>query len=102
MCTQYGKKQLEQISNNLTKEFGKGFDISNLRRMRKFYILFPIWDSVSLELSWTHYRRLIRIEGQEARQWYIKESIENNWSARALDMHITEYPDTHVISVRTV
>lgn len=87
---QYGKKQLEQISNNLTAEFGKGFDVTNLRRMRQFYTTFPIWDSVSLELSWTHYRRLVRIENQDSRDWYIKESIANNWSARALDRQVSK------------
>ena len=85
---EYGKKQLEQISSTLTKEFGKGFDVTNLRRMRQFYNIFPIWDSVSLELSWTHYRRLIRVTNKAARDWYIKEAISNNWSARALDRQI--------------
>ena len=59
---QYGKKQLELISNSLTQEFGKGFDATNLRKMRQFYLTFPIQDSVSLKLSWTHYRTLMRIE----------------------------------------
>ena len=62
----YGTKQLEQISNSLTVEFGKGFDASNLRKMRQFYIVFPIWDAVSLKLSWTHYRRLVRIVNKKA------------------------------------
>ena len=85
---QYGKKQLEYISNTLTKEFGKGFDSRNLRNMRQFYIVFPIWHSVSAKLSWTHYKKLMTIENQEARQWYIDETIANNWSARALDRQI--------------
>jgi predicted nuclease of restriction endonuclease-like (RecB) superfamily len=86
----YGAKQLEIISQNLTDEFGKGFDARNLRNMRQFYIVFPKWDSVSTKLSWTHYRRLIRIENNEARQWYISESIQNNWSARALDRQVSK------------
>jgi predicted nuclease of restriction endonuclease-like (RecB) superfamily len=86
---EYGKKQLEEIAHTLTLEFGKGFEVSNLRKMRQFYRVFPIQDSVSLKLSWTHYRRLIRIENEDARQWYITESIENNWSARALDRQIS-------------
>ena len=86
----YGKKQLEQISQELTKEFGKGFDVSNLRNMRRFYIAFPIQDSVSPKLSWTHYRVLIRIENQNAREWYMKESIENSWSVRALQRQISK------------
>ena len=85
---EYGKKQLEAIAETLTLEFGKGFDARNLRKMRQFYSTFPKWDSVSTELSWTHYRRLISIKNQEAREWYIKESIENHWSARALDRQV--------------
>ena len=86
---QYGKQQLKHISTTLTKEFGKGFDTTNLRKMRQFYLAFPIQDSVSRKLSWTHYRALIRIENKEARQWYIEESIANSWSARALDRQIS-------------
>ena len=86
---EYGKKQLEQIANSLTQEFGKGFDARNLRKMRQFYAFFPIWDSVRPKLSWTHYRRLIRIENPTARAWYIEESIANNWSARALDRQVS-------------
>ncbi len=87
---EYGKKQLEQIAETLTGEFGKGFDITNLRKMRQFYQTFPIQDSVRLELSWTHYRRLMRIENKDAREWYITESIEHNWSARALERQISK------------
>lgn len=86
---EYGKKQLELISNSLTQEFGKGFDTTNLRKMRQFYLTFPIQDSVSLKLSWTHYRTLMRIENQNARDWYIKETIENHWSVRALERQIS-------------
>lgn len=82
---EYGKQQLNQISKVLTKEFGKGFDSRNLRNMRQFYLTFPIWNSVSTKLSWTHYRVLIRIENKDAREWYMKETIENSWSVRALE-----------------
>jgi len=85
---EYGKKQLEQISQALTQEFGKGLDVSNLRKMRQFYQTFPIQDSVSLKLSWTHYRVIMRIENPNAREWYIQETIANNWSVRALDRQI--------------
>ena len=95
---QYGKKQLEFISNKLTTEFGKGFDTTNLRKMRQFYLLFPNQDSVSLKLSWTHYRTLFRIEKDEVRQWYMQESIANNWSARALDRQISSLYYERLIS----
>jgi len=87
---EYGKKQLEEIADTLTQEFGKGFNTRNLRNMRQFYKTFPIWQSVNAKLSWTHYVRLIRLENKEAREWYIRESIENNWSARALDRQISK------------
>ena len=86
----YGKKQLEQISHTLTQEFGKGFDARNLRSMRQFYLNFSNWNAVSTKLSWTHYRTLIRIENQDARDWYIKETIENNWSTRALERQVSK------------
>ncbi len=86
----YGTNQLQTISDELTKEFGKGFDVSNLRNMRRFYLVFPIQDSVSPKLSWTHYRVLIRIENKEAREWYMQEAIENSWSVRALDRQISK------------
>ena len=63
---EYGKKVMEQLSTQLTLDFGKGFDITNIRRMRAFYQSFPIRDSVSLELSWTHYRYLLRVSDEKA------------------------------------
>lgn len=53
----YGKAQLQHISGQLTPRFGKGFDVTNLRNMRKFYLAFPIRETLSLELSWSHYNR---------------------------------------------
>jgi predicted nuclease of restriction endonuclease-like (RecB) superfamily len=85
----YGANQLQEIANSLTQEFGKGFDVSNLRKMRQFYMVFPIQDAVSLKLSWTHYRRLIRLKKSEAIDWYMNQAIENSWSARALDRQIS-------------
>ena len=85
---EYGKQQLEQLSARLTDEFGKGFDVTNLRTMRRFYQAFPIRDAVRLDLSWTHYRYLIRIDNPSAREWYAQETITQGWSARALERQI--------------
>ncbi|MDD9173924.1 PDDEXK nuclease domain-containing protein [Aliivibrio sp. S2TY2] len=85
---EYGKGTLKALSLSLTKEFGKGFDVTNLRKMRALFLYFPIRDSLRLELSWTHYRILTRIENNKARQWYMQESIEQSWSARALERQI--------------
>ena len=68
----YGKEVLRDLSKQLSAEYGKGFDASNLRRMRKFYQLFPIWDALRPKLGWTHYRVLIRIENEHARTWYMQ------------------------------
>ncbi|WP_065257716.1 PDDEXK nuclease domain-containing protein [Pseudomonas bananamidigenes] len=84
----YGKHLLATLAKRLTEDFGKGFDASNLRYMRLFYQAFPIRDALRHELSWTHYRRLIQVESESARQWYMNESASQNWSSRALDRQI--------------
>ena len=63
---EYRKKLLEYLSEQLTAEFGKGFDKSNLRKMRQFYCTFPIRDTLCPELSWSHYRVLMRINDEQA------------------------------------
>ena len=76
------------LAEQLTQEFGKGFDASNLRYMRLFYQSFPIRDALRHELSWTHYRLLTRVDSAEARQWYMTEAATQNWSTRALERQI--------------
>jgi predicted nuclease of restriction endonuclease-like (RecB) superfamily len=84
----YGKQQLQQLSKALTERLGKGFDVTNLRTMRRFYQAFPIRDTVCLELGWSHYRVLLPLENPAAREWYLSEAINKSWSARALDRQI--------------
>ena len=86
----YGKAQLQHISTQLSARLGRGFDVTNLRNMRSFYLAFPIRETVSLELSWSHYNRLSRIANPEARQWYVQETLMQNWSVRALDRKISK------------
>ena len=57
----YGNKIIEALSKRLTCEFGEGFNERNLRYMRKFYLSFPIWNTLRSELSWSHYRLLVRV-----------------------------------------
>ena len=85
---EYGKAQLKTLSQQLTQHFGKGFDTSNLRNMRSFYQTFSNCDALSHNLSWTHYRKLIRIENPQARLWYQQEAIQQSWSVRALERQI--------------
>lgn len=84
----YGKELLSTLANRLTADFGKGFDETNLRKMRQFYQAFPIRDALRSELSWTHYRRLLRVDNDSARLWYMNESATQNWSSRALERQI--------------
>ncbi len=85
---EYGAKLLPRLAVKLTEEFGRGFDASNLRYMRLFYLAFPICDALRHELSWTHYRTLLRVEDAAAREWYANEAVAQNWSSRALERQV--------------
>jgi len=87
----YGEKLMMQISQELTKEFGKGFSVDNLENMRRFYLVYGKSETPSrklktkpssFKLSWSHYQKLIRIEDAQERKFYEIESINNNWSVR--------------------
>ncbi len=84
----YGAALIKNLSTQLSKEFGKGFDERELRRIRQFYLSFPIRDALRPELAWTHYRLLIRVEKPAARTWYMQEAADQNWSTRALQRQI--------------
>ena len=86
---EYGKAILADLSTRLTDEFGKGFDERELRRIRQFYLVFPKWDALRPELTWTHYRLLIRVQNEQARLWYMNEAAEQTWSSRQLDRQIS-------------
>jgi predicted nuclease of restriction endonuclease-like (RecB) superfamily len=117
----YGQELIKNLAQELSAEFGKGFDAREIRKIRQFYLTFPIrdslspelekeksfiikWDSLSPELnseiyellfsrlSWTHVRHLMRVTDPQAREYYIRESVANNWSTRTLDRNIaTQY-----------
>ena len=86
---EYGKAILADLSKRLTDEFGKGFDERELRRIRQFYLVFPKWDALRPELTWTHYRLLIRVQNEQARLWYMNEAAEQTWTSRQLDRQIS-------------
>lgn len=88
---EYGKAILKNLAKQLTINFGKGFDESNLRNMRNFYLTFENWDAVRPELSWTHYRILSRIENQLLRTRYVSHAIEGNWNTRTLQRNIDSH-----------
>lgn len=80
----YGEAILENLSIKLTKEFGRGFSVMNLKNMRKFYSMYPIRQTLSVKLSWSHYLELISIDDECKRNFYLNEAINSNWSVREL------------------
>jgi predicted nuclease of restriction endonuclease-like (RecB) superfamily len=86
---EYGTGLLQTLALSLAAEFGRGFDVSNLRHMRVFYQAFPIRDALRPELSWTHYRTLLRVESDSARQWYMNEAASQGWTTRSLERQIS-------------
>lgn len=95
---EYGKKVLKDLSIALTKDYGKGFDESNLRRMRQFYLIFKKRDTLRHELSWSHYRLIMKVENEKARQFYIDETIKSNWSTRQLERQINTFSYERLLS----
>ena len=87
----YGKSLLQYLSERLTMEFGQGFTIRNLRAMRQFYHVFPIRHTLCAELSWSHYRLLMRIEDDSRRVFYLEECARENWSVRQLERQINSF-----------
>ncbi len=95
----YGKRIINALSKKLTKDFGNGFSEVSIRRMRRFYEYYPIWSTVSTELSWAHFQELIRIDRKEERDFYQAESIKSNWGCRELRRQInTKLYDRYLIS----
>lgn len=86
----YGEYLLEALSENLTKEFGKGNSKRNLELIRKFYLTYKIAKSpISQSISWTHYLHLMRIQNEDERVFYENEIVSNNWSVRELNRQIS-------------
>ena len=85
---EYGKGLLQYISRELSAEFGKGFTVRNLQTMRQFFNAFPNTHTLCAQLSWSHYRLLIRIEDASRREFYLTECAESNWSVRQLERQI--------------
>lgn len=80
----YGQQTLKELSKTLTKEFGKGFSRANLYNMRLFYLTYPIFQSVTGKLTWTHYCELLSISDADKRSFYEKEAINSGWSVREM------------------
>ncbi|MFA5779762.1 MAG: PDDEXK nuclease domain-containing protein [Elusimicrobiota bacterium] len=112
----YGTYLIKELSNRLRKEYGEGFNETNLKYFRQFYVAFPISHAVrdqshiakkghavgdffsvllnknlSSKLTWTHYRLLLKAGNSSAREFYINECIEGNWSTRQLERQINSF-----------
>jgi predicted nuclease of restriction endonuclease-like (RecB) superfamily len=94
---EYGKATLKNLAQQLTLEFGKGFDERNLNNMRAFYQSFPIWNALRTELSWTHYRLLSRLDSEQKRTYYLTESLASNWNSRELQRQINSLAFERVV-----
>lgn len=85
---EYGQEIIKKLALKLTKEHGKSFSERNLWYMKQFYQQFTNMNALRSELSWTHYRLLLRVENDKARQFYMQETIDCNWSTRSLERQI--------------
>jgi len=88
---EYGKGLFVFLEKQLTAEFGKGFTERNLRLMRQFYKTFPIRNALRTELTWTHYRLLMRVTDIHRREFYLRECAESEWSSRQLERQINSF-----------
>lgn len=84
----YKEYLLKNLSEQLVAEFGEGFSKRQLELFRQLYLTFPIANALSSQLTWTHYKLLVRLDDPEKRQFYIAEAIKNAWSVRQLERQI--------------
>ncbi|MBU4076941.1 MAG: DUF1016 family protein, partial [Euryarchaeota archaeon] len=88
---EYGKKIIKELSKQLSAEFGRGFTEANIWNFRQFYLIFKTDEklyALRRELTWTHYRLIMRLDNPSARDYYMQEAMEQNWSTRALERQI--------------
>ena len=115
----YGDFLLKELSKSLSGEFGKGFSYANLKNFRQFYLTFPdteksyalrselpakeypaILADLRNELTWTHYRLIMRVENVAARNFYIQEAANQHWSSRVLERNINTFYFERILSSR--
>jgi predicted nuclease of restriction endonuclease-like (RecB) superfamily len=85
----YGKFLIKTLSEHLQPEFGSGYSIRQINLYRQFYRTFSIVHTVYAQLSWSHYKHLLSIDSQNSREFYIAETVKNNWSVRQLERQIS-------------
>lgn len=97
---EYGKGVIPNLSKRLTTEYGGGFSVPNIKLMRQFYLYYPKGYSVSSQLTWTHWRALLRVQNEVAREYYIQECAAANWSVRQLERQINTMYYERVLASR--
>ena len=85
----YGDGLIKASAARLRGEMGKNIDERELRKMRQFYLLFPIRDALRPELGWAHYREVLSVQDEKARSWYVNEAVEAGWSSRELHRQVS-------------
>ncbi len=98
---EYGKQIIKELSKHLSAEFGKGFSEANIKNFRQFYLTFAeneIRYTLRSELSWSHYRLIMRVKNPSARKYYIAETAEQNWSTRQLERNINSLYYERILS----
>ena len=88
----YGSYLIKGLSKELSLEFGKGFSVANLKNFRQFFLVFPDFKksyTLCSQLSWSHFRLIMRVDNPKAREYYLKEAADQNWSTRQLDRNIS-------------
>ena len=84
----YGAYLIKSLAQQLQPEFGSGFSVRQLERYRQFYRAFPIASALRTQLNWTQYKLLLSLDDADKREFYIAESVKNNWSSRQLERQI--------------
>jgi len=97
---EYGASLIGELSQKLTAEYGQGFNKTNLWYIKQFYLVFKNLHALRGELSWTHYRLLLKIEKEEVRQFYLSECVQSNWSTRQLERQINSFYYERLLSSR--
>lgn len=81
---EYGTELLKRLSRDLTERYGKGFGKSNIFAMRRFFLLYPKFQTVSGKLTWSHYVELLKVDDPLERSFYEKESVRCRCKARII------------------
>ena len=91
---------IKSFSNKLTKQFGQGFSVPSLKKMKKFYQVFNGGSTLWNQLSWSHNRLIMNIDDDTRRNFYLEECIKSNWSVRQLERQINSFYYERLISTK--